>query len=158
MNDSDTKVIDPIEKINENEKLYLVETKAPLGYNKLAGPVEVQLVINDAYTQPPGSENENDTSGTKPSSGLYDWKETATLRIADGANISQTNAAGEIITNSGMNADSNTATVYYRIANNPGVELPSAGGPGTTWMYIIGLMLTVDAGIALVSRRRVRSV
>ena len=31
------------------------------------------------------------------------------------------------------------------------------GGPGTTWMYILGMLLTVVAGGALVVRRRMRS-
>lgn len=44
------------------------------------------------------------------------------------------------------------------VGNTPGAALPSSGGPGTTWMYIIGMLLTIGAGITLVSRRRIRSV
>ena len=45
-------------------------------------------------------------------------------------------------------------TWQIRVWNNPGAELPASGGPGTKWMYLLGSLLTLAAGIALVSRRR----
>lgn len=43
-------------------------------------------------------------------------------------------------------------TIY--IANEPGVELPSSGGPGTTWIYLIGSILLLGCGTLLIARRR----
>lgn len=42
----------------------------------------------------------------------------------------------------------------YDVINNPGVELPSSGGPGTTWIYLIGSILLFGCGIMLISRRK----
>lgn len=38
---------------------------------------------------------------------------------------------------------------------NYGVELPSSGGPGTTWIYLLGSLLLIGSGILLAARRRV---
>ena len=43
-------------------------------------------------------------------------------------------------------------TVY----NSPGVELPSAGGPGTHWIYFLGGLLSLVCGILLVARKRIK--
>lgn len=40
--------------------------------------------------------------------------------------------------------------------NTPGVALPNSGGPGTTWIYLLGAILFIGAAIALASRRRTR--
>ena len=42
------------------------------------------------------------------------------------------------------------------IQNMAGIELPSTGGSGTTWMYFLGIMLTgfAGAGLAMMRRRR----
>lgn len=46
-------------------------------------------------------------------------------------------------------------TVYtIKVQNSAGVELPNSGGPGTTWIYLIGIILLIGSGIALVARRR----
>ena len=45
-------------------------------------------------------------------------------------------------------------TAIFEIENTPGAALPSAGGPGTTWIYLLGAMLTLGAGMAFVIRRR----
>lgn len=39
-----------------------------------------------------------------------------------------------------------------------GVELPASGGPGTTWMYLLGTGLLLGCGILLIARRRIRRV
>ena len=44
------------------------------------------------------------------------------------------------------------ATITY--GNTPGAELPSSGGPGTTWIYLIGSILLICCGTLLVARRR----
>ena len=42
------------------------------------------------------------------------------------------------------------------IPNSTGVELPHSGGPGTTWIYLIGSILLICCSTLLVARRRVR--
>ena len=39
-----------------------------------------------------------------------------------------------------------------------GVELPSSGGPGTTWIYLLGAMLLLGCGITLIVRRRMGTI
>ena len=45
----------------------------------------------------------------------------------------------------------------FWVENEPGAALPNSGGPGTTWMYVMGMMLTAAAGGALVVRRRMNA-
>lgn len=40
------------------------------------------------------------------------------------------------------------------IQNTAGYELPSSGGPGTTWIYLLGSLLLIGSGILLAARRR----
>ena len=49
------------------------------------------------------------------------------------------------------------STTVLRVWNNPGVSLPSTGGPGTNLFYLIGIMLTGLAGVGLVMKRRRRN-
>lgn len=44
----------------------------------------------------------------------------------------------------------------FSVENEFGAELPEAGGPGTTWIYLIGSLLLLGCGIALVTRRKMR--
>ena len=47
-------------------------------------------------------------------------------------------------------------SVYEFIIPNPhGAELPSAGGPGITWIYLIGSILLLGCGTILAARRRI---
>ena len=43
--------------------------------------------------------------------------------------------------------------MYYRISNNPGVELPATGGPGTHTLYMLGCALIIFAAAALFVQR-----
>ena len=45
-------------------------------------------------------------------------------------------------------------TWQVRVWNNPGVELPHAGGMGTTLFYVLGSILTVFSAVAMIARRR----
>ncbi|MBR0378561.1 MAG: Cna B-type domain-containing protein [Lachnospiraceae bacterium] len=49
-------------------------------------------------------------------------------------------------------------TAQIRIWNNPGVVLPSTGGPGTNLIYLIGIMLTGIAGAGLMMRKRKQDI
>ena len=42
----------------------------------------------------------------------------------------------------------------YTIGNEPGVRLPSTGGPGTAFFYVFGSLLTLLAAVLLLRRRR----
>ena len=56
------------------------------------------------------------------------------------------------------NATSGDETVCtITVINTPGAELPSSGGPGTTWIYLIGSILLLGCGITLIARRRIRA-
>ena len=43
-----------------------------------------------------------------------------------------------------------------KVTNSSGVVLPDSGGPGTTWIYLLGSILLLVSGFALVARRRLR--
>lgn len=45
----------------------------------------------------------------------------------------------------------------FEIPNPPGVALPNTGGPGTTQIYLLGLLLTAFAGAGLTMKRRRRN-
>lgn len=45
-------------------------------------------------------------------------------------------------------------TFAATVSNTSGAALPKSGGPGTTWIYLIGSLLLLGCGIALVTRRR----
>ena len=40
------------------------------------------------------------------------------------------------------------------LQNSAGYELPHSGGPGTTWIYLIGSILILCCGVTLIARRR----
>ena len=44
------------------------------------------------------------------------------------------------------------------IANEPGAELPHAGGIGTTIFYVLGSVLAIGSAVFLVARRRIRRI
>ena len=50
--------------------------------------------------------------------------------------------------------DENNVIKLVTIGNEPGVALPSTGGPGTNLIYLFGIMLTGFAGSGLVMKRR----
>ena len=54
--------------------------------------------------------------------------------------------------------DLGTSSMNNTVINQSGSSLPSTGGMGTTLLYIIDSILTLGAGIILVSRRRSKSI
>lgn len=117
---------------------YLVETEAPAGYDKLTSPVEMHLYLDSAYTHylPPKSTVTKAFTEENP----YNWTQTVSRFMY-----------GESEVGTGDNNK-----FVMTVKNNPGVVLPEAGGPGTTWIYLIGSLLLIGCGIALVTRRRMR--
>ena len=53
--------------------------------------------------------------------------------------------------------DESTNSYQISVWNTAGAELPSSGGPGTTWIYLIGSILLLGCGITLIARRRIRT-
>ncbi len=120
---------------------YLVETRAPEGYN-IAAPMPVTLTIADSEKVYKPDANDANCP--------YDWTQTASLALGGVARRSNADWADD---SSDVTPNSETATVYYRIPNNPGVRLPNTGGPGTAACYGAGVALVVLA-LALMLRRR----
>lgn len=50
--------------------------------------------------------------------------------------------------------DTTANNIDLKIKNEPGTELPNSGGPGTTWIYLLGSLLLLGSGIMLAARRR----
>ena len=51
---------------------------------------------------------------------------------------------------------SNGLVYTFNVENNPGVSLPSTGGPGTNLYYLLGIILTAFASAGLLMRKRRR--
>ena len=60
------------------------------------------------------------------------------------------------ITNVTFEAGSSDANASVTVENEPGVSLPSTGGPGTNLLYILGSMLIMlsGAGFILLQRKK----
>jgi hypothetical protein len=153
-----TASLNAIEKLKDGESYYLVETEVPAGYIRIS-PIPVVISTTDYYIQPAGSTVASDKSTTKPSSGLYDLEQTATLTLNSDSGVKRTSDATNTtdLTHTAIVPSSDHEDMYYRIANNPGVELPATGGPGTTLIHLFGIMLTGLAGTGLVMKRRRRN-
>lgn len=142
-------VKEQIDQLEEGEEYYLVEIQAPSGYNAIL-PLPVDLRTSDVFTQKPGTA----TQTTKPDTGIYDWIQNTSLKLNSESGVKQTNADNTVdLTHTGT-ANSNNEIIYYRIINNPGVELPATGGSGTQFFTILGSILILGAGVLLLRRRR----
>ncbi|HCG60621.1 MAG TPA: hypothetical protein DEV97_11585 [Lachnospiraceae bacterium] len=150
-------VKDPVQKLKTGEKYYLVETQVPEGYLGLDHPIEVLLEIEDHY-YPAGTGIQfmKEHEGTAaPEAALYNWAQKATLTLADDPSVRRTEADGTgDITHEGLDPDSEVLRMYYSIANNPGAELPAAGGPGTTLYTLLGTLLAGFAGAFLLLKQK----
>jgi LPXTG-motif cell wall-anchored protein len=99
----------------------------------------------------------------RPATELYDWDQEAALILATASNVRLNDGDGVIIPegsyliNYYTSPSAYTDLIYYSIANNPGAALPATGGPGTTFIYILGTMLTGLAGTILALRRKRRA-
>lgn len=148
--DSTNVTIDTIEQLRADEKYYIVETKAPAGYEMLTNPIEVKLELTDVYT--PTDEIDDEEYDTHViADGLNNWEQKARILLND-SHAHRTDQNGNDLSNTGYEADTETAIVYYKISNNSGVELPSAGGPGTHWIYLLGALMVLTSFIALIAR------
>ena len=100
-----------------NGTYYLVEMKAPAGYNMLT--YKIKIVVS-------GDQSKVFTAVTDP---------VSTTLISD-------------------QTPDNNMLYTFNVYNNPGVELPATGGPGTRLFTILGSILVMFAGAMLWRRRR----
>ena len=111
---------------------YLVETKAPTGYNPLASDVKVTITATA-----------NGTATAESSQVTY-------AATADGATIAVDNGTVDLTAAQTQAQPVATAT----IVNNQGHVLPSTGGIGTTIFYVVGSIMVVAAGVLLITKKR----
>ena len=107
---------------------YLVETKAPAGYNLLDAPIKVvitAMTVNDQN---------------------WDAEETA--------NAALTALQISVDDNTAVDGDTESGIVAMTVENNDGKVLPETGGMGTTILYVGGGLLIAAALILLVAKKR----
>ena len=108
---------------------YLMEIKAPTGYNLLENALRLDIAAATANGQ---------TWAGNPAAALT----ALTIDVDQGG---------------AQNGDVGTGAVALTVANNQGATLPETGGMGTTLFYVIGGLLVAGAGILLVVRLRMRA-
>ncbi len=108
---------------------YLMEIKAPTGYNLMENEKELAINATTANDQNWAGRAENALTA---------------LQISVDEGDAQT-------------GDTGTGIVNIIVTNNQGATLPETGGMGTTLFYIIGGLLVVGAGILLIVRFRMRA-
>lgn len=108
---------------------YLMEIKAPTGYNLLENALRLDIAAATANGQ--------------------NWAgDPATALTALTIDVDRGGA---------QNGNVGTGAVALTVANNQGATLPETGGMGTTLFYVIGGLLVAGAGILLVVRLRMRA-
>ena len=108
---------------------YLMEIKAPTGYNLLENALRLDIAAVTTNGQ---------TWAGDPAAALT----ALTIDVDQGG---------------AQNGDVGTGAVALTVANNQGATLPETGGMGTTLFYVIGGLLVAGAGILLVVRLRMRA-
>lgn len=117
---------------------YLEETKAPAGYIICESPMTIRLTLKDEYRD----YKDPNPIITDISNTPYNWTQTvqklAYANSKDGTGDSE--------------------KFVVEVLNNPGFTLPATGGPGTTMLYFLGIILIGIAGAALIIKRRIKAV
>ena len=154
-------VIDPLLPLNEEGgEWFLIEEKAPDGYHPLSVPVVIRLTFRDVYTAP-GTE---ESTGEKPENTAYNWDQKSSIALTCESFGSVTHIVG--LTSDGKDSetfsfdseadtalDAERRVVYYALKNNPGVALPSTGGPGAALFDLVGA-LTAGAALTVAALRK----
>ena len=120
----------------ENGNYYLIETKAPEGYNLLKAPVEVNLQIEYA------------TSYSSDSS----WK----LENGEWVLVKHTISSTTFTQGDDGAEDNNVSDGSYdfTIVNKKGFQLPTTGGAGTLLASLIGILLMGGGAFVFISSRK----
>jgi LPXTG-motif cell wall-anchored protein len=124
------------------------------------------------------ADNDNTISGVFTFNGLkegyYQLEETVCpegyVRTTSNPRFRVTTESGEtvarLVNDNGTDIDSNASEMVVvenaesnhivTVGNEPGAELPNAGGIGTTIFYVLGSLLVLGCAVVLISRRRMR--
>ena len=124
---------------------YLKETKAPAGYIKAQDPVKIEIIPE--YKMTTKTETVDGIEVT------WDYQELKSYEIK----IAGTQTASYTMTNEKPDQGDTvvgTDGTSGKIQNTQGTELPSTGGPGTYFFYLLGIMLTGLAGAGIVMKGR----
>ena len=134
-------------------KYWLKETKAPDGYIKAQGLIEIEIVaeidkdVSVTETTDDGKEVTYKTNVLKSYYVTINGKKTAEYTITNESDTLKSVDKGDV-EGDGVNPEDG------KIKNTQGVELPSTGGIGTTIFYVVGAILVIGAGILLVVKKR----
>lgn len=109
--------------------LYLLEIKAPNGYNLMENDLRIDIAATTA-------------NGQAWTGNAADAFTALTIRVNDAQAV---------------NGNLNTGVVNVTVANNQGSTLPETGGIGTTIFFVLGGVLVVGAGVLLIVRLRMRA-
>lgn len=155
------------ELLQGSEKLYLDENNKILTAAKVKELIQMSdLTTNEAIAAMETAKiRDSFTIGEITLSALnlgttYTLKE---IHAPDGYVVSSNDASFSlskndqgkvVISATGDNVSVDEDGVTILIENTPGVELPESGGPGTTWIYLLGSLLLIGCGVLLVARRR----
>lgn len=85
-----------------------------------------------------------------PPAGYVIKEESFTFTINNDGSITYNNGNSFVK----YTAKTEDANDKFQVANESGAELPSAGGPGTHWIYLIGAVLVIGCAIALIAKKR----
>ena len=124
----------------------------------LTSLIEVRVELTDDKTLKVMEEYEDDspTDVEATVDGVYNWTQKAVLKLV-GSGFKRTDKEGEgNYTNVALTPDIISDKAYYMIANNPGTELPSTGGPGPTLFFFFGTILILIAGAGMIVMKRNR--
>lgn len=119
----------------DTDTYYLVETKAPAGYNAVSGDVTIIVAASNSTAEgaAPGTKDPSLTIGSTTSTKVNAETEE---KIVDGTTVLVYKEGG------------------VAVENNTGVALPETGGIGTTIFYVVGSVLALGAVILLVTKKR----
>lgn len=111
---------------------YLVETKAPDGYNLNSTPIEITI----------SAETNN----------VQNWAGAPEAALT---NISVADDSSDVEID-GANTSANEGKVSIKVKNYPGSDLPETGGMGTRVIYTLGVILVLGSGAVLIARKYFR--
>ena len=134
----------------DDEPYYLVETKAPAGYNMLTEPLKVTIDMTGHNTWTKLSDDSRSQEKPNPYV-LSNWQQEATIKLLK---LDDTAYDPSQTTVYSSTNDTTDASFTYKIINNSGVELPQTGGTGTALYTILGSILALASGVVLTLRRK----
>ena len=149
-----------ISNLRGGRTYYLSESETLRGYMLLPEPLKIMVESEGVFTTLAGDEVTSDSQDYDPDTGrpvtAYNWDQEYKLNGDENAHIVITKSDGTTLSEYFVEYEEDGTVVLnkYIIRNNPGVELPATGGPGTKLFYLLGVMMTGLACAILLSRKR----